>query len=80
MKLDERGAEVQRKHKQSLQSEEGPFMKLLLPVRECVCVCVCVCVCGGGGVMILCHVGFSILKLFEHHSQTNLANYKDKAF
>ncbi len=24
-----------------------------------------------GGVLILCHVGFSILKLFEHHSQTN---------
>ncbi len=34
----------------------------------------------GGGVMILCHVGFSILKLFEHHSQTNLPFIKTKPF
>ncbi len=30
--------------------------------------------------MILCHVGFSILKLFEHHSQTNLPIIKTKPF
>ncbi len=34
----------------------------------------------GGGVMILCHVGFSILKLFEHHSQSNLPFIKTKPF
>ncbi len=31
-------------------------------------------------VMILCHVGFSILKLFEHHSQTNFPIIKTKPF
>ncbi len=30
--------------------------------------------------MILCHVGLSILKLFEHHSQTNVPIIKTKPF
>ncbi len=30
--------------------------------------------------MILCNVGFSILKLFEHHSQTNFPFIKTKPF
>ncbi len=34
----------------------------------------------GGGIMILCHVVFSILKLFEHHSQTNFPIIKTKPF
>ncbi len=32
------------------------------------------------GVMILCRVGSSILKLFEHHSQTNFPIIKTKPF
>ncbi len=31
-------------------------------------------------IMILCHVGFSILQVFEHNSQTNFPIIKTKPF
>ncbi len=64
-------------------------------VRVCVCSAAVVCTGlrrGGGGEMalwghnhrpgggILCHVGFSILKLFERHSQTNVSIIKTNPF